>query len=124
MNILPSIQKEDPLPDVASCLPQVVFLPDGYNGHTVAFFAEPVAVEGDAVKLHCAEPGKEYLIAWRCRFAFEAAIKSREGSAEVTLAESGIAGWRGTNDDEYQIYVESARALGWDIKTYDAWLNS
>jgi hypothetical protein len=31
---------------------------------------------------------------------------------------------RGTNDDEYAIYVENARALGWSVKTYDEWLSS
>lgn len=31
---------------------------------------------------------------------------------------------RGTNDDEYQIYVANAEALGWEVKTYDEWLNS
>lgn len=31
---------------------------------------------------------------------------------------------RGTNDQEYEIYVANARALGWPIKTYDEWLNS
>lgn len=31
---------------------------------------------------------------------------------------------RGTNDDEYQIYVQAAESLGWSVKTYDEWLNS
>lgn len=31
---------------------------------------------------------------------------------------------RGTNDQEYQIYVANAGALGWKVKTYDEWLNS
>ena len=31
---------------------------------------------------------------------------------------------RGTNDQEYAIYVECATALGWTVKTYDQWLNS
>ncbi|WP_186140474.1 hypothetical protein [Burkholderia gladioli] len=38
------------------------------------------------------------------------------------------AGWqtraRGTNDQEYQIYVANAEALGWQVKTYDQWLAS
>jgi hypothetical protein len=124
MNIQSVTQQEAPQPDVASRSTRVVFLPDGYNGHTVAHYAEPVAVEANVVKLNCAEPGKEYLIAWRSRLAFEAALVSQVGSAEIALAESAIAGWRGTNDDEYAIYVESATALGWRVKTYDEWLNS
>jgi hypothetical protein len=31
---------------------------------------------------------------------------------------------RGTNGDEYQIYVAAAQSLGWKIKTYDEWINS
>ena len=31
---------------------------------------------------------------------------------------------RGTNDQEYQIYVACAEDLGWDVKTYDEWLAS
>lgn len=31
---------------------------------------------------------------------------------------------RGTNDQEYAIYVEAAKALGWTVKTYDQWLAS
>ena len=31
---------------------------------------------------------------------------------------------RGTNDQEYQIYVACAESLGWKVKTYDEWLNS
>jgi hypothetical protein len=38
------------------------------------------------------------------------------------------AGWqtqqRGTNDAEYQIYVDCATDLGWKIKTYEEWLAS
>jgi len=32
--------------------------------------------------------------------------------------------YRGTNDAEYEIYVAAAESLGWQIKTYDEWLNS
>lgn len=28
---------------------------------------------------------------------------------------------RGTNDAEYQIYVVNAKALGWEVKSYDEW---
>ena len=31
---------------------------------------------------------------------------------------------RGTNDDEYQIYVACAESLGWPVKSYDEWLAS
>lgn len=42
MNIQSVTQQEAPQPDVASRSTRVVFLPDGYNGHTVAHYAEPV----------------------------------------------------------------------------------
>lgn len=31
---------------------------------------------------------------------------------------------RGSNDNEYQIYVAAAESLGWTVKTYDEWLKS
>ena len=31
---------------------------------------------------------------------------------------------RGDNDSEYQIYVAAAESLGWEVKSYDEWLNS
>jgi hypothetical protein len=31
---------------------------------------------------------------------------------------------RGSNDQEYQIYVANAESLGWKVKTYDEWLAS
>ena len=31
---------------------------------------------------------------------------------------------RGTNDQEYQIYLAAAESLGWNIKTYEEWLSS
>lgn len=31
---------------------------------------------------------------------------------------------RGTNDAEYEIYKSCAESLGWEVKTYEEWLNS
>ena len=31
---------------------------------------------------------------------------------------------RGTLEDEYEIYREQAEELGWDVKTFDEWLES
>ncbi|MEO2054720.1 MAG: hypothetical protein ABGX83_05415 [Nitrospira sp.] len=42
----------------------------------------------------------------------------------MTREEDCQTKYRGTNDDEYQIYVASAEALGWDVKSYDDWLGS
>ncbi len=44
---------------------QTVVVPDGYNGHTVLMYADPIEEWADGtVKLRCALPGKEYLIRW------------------------------------------------------------
>lgn len=43
---------------------ETITLPAGYNGDTMPFFAEPIVVDGELVKLRCAEPGKEFLIRW------------------------------------------------------------
>ncbi len=31
---------------------------------------------------------------------------------------------RGTNQQEYEIYVAAAKSLGWRIKSYDEWMKS
>ncbi|HEP6430584.1 TPA: hypothetical protein VDB83_004907 [Burkholderia cenocepacia] len=56
----------------------IVTLPDGYNGHTMRFGADPIEINGETVKLRCAEPGKEYMIAWRSADALRDAIESQE----------------------------------------------
>jgi hypothetical protein len=45
-------------------LDDTVVLPDGHNGHTKKFFRFPIEVDGDLVKLRCAEPGEAHLIRW------------------------------------------------------------
>jgi hypothetical protein len=43
---------------------RTVRLPDGYNGRTALFFADPIERQSDTVKLQCAEAGKQHLIRW------------------------------------------------------------
>lgn len=31
---------------------------------------------------------------------------------------------RGTHDDEYEIYRHAAEELGWEVKTFEEWMNS
>ena len=31
---------------------------------------------------------------------------------------------RGSNEQEYEIYVAAAERLNWDVKTFDEWLNT
>ncbi len=45
--------------------PKTILLPDGYSGHKRLFFAEPIAQDGELVKLRCAESGKQYMTAWK-----------------------------------------------------------
>lgn len=35
-----------------------------------------------------------------------------------------VTATRGTNDSEYQIYVANMQSLGWQVKTFDEWLDS
>lgn len=43
---------------------KIIELPDGFNGATMAFYADPIEVDGEMVKLQCALPGKGHLIRW------------------------------------------------------------
>lgn len=52
---------------------KTITLPDGFNGHTVTYFAEPVFIGNSIVKLRRADPGKEYMISWKHRSTWEAA---------------------------------------------------
>ncbi|CAE6966604.1 hypothetical protein R70199_07760 [Paraburkholderia domus] len=65
---------------------RVVNLADGYNGHTIAFFVDPVEVGGETIKLRCAVPGKEYMTAWRAMAEVKAALTSQGGDPNLTQA--------------------------------------
>lgn len=43
---------------------KIIELPDGFNGSTMAFYADPIEVDGELVKLQCALDGKRHLIRW------------------------------------------------------------
>jgi hypothetical protein len=51
-----------------------VTLPDGYNGDTEIFYADPIAVDGSLVKLQCANPDKSYMTRWALRDDIRPAI--------------------------------------------------
>ena len=40
---------------------KIITLPDGYNGHTMRFYAKPIAIEVNLIRLQCAEVGKEWM---------------------------------------------------------------
>lgn len=42
----------------------IIQLADGFNGSTLNFDSFPLQIDGDCVKLACAERGKEYMIKW------------------------------------------------------------
>lgn len=43
---------------------KTIQLPDGYNGSTLPFYAEPIETDGQLVKLQCAAKGLEYMHRW------------------------------------------------------------
>lgn len=44
---------------------EIIELPDGFNGHTMKFYRNPVEIWADGtMKLKCAEPGKEFIFCW------------------------------------------------------------
>ncbi len=50
--------------------------------------------------------------------------KQQADAALVKQAYNFNTKLRGSHENEYAIYVENATALGWNVKTYDQWLNS
>lgn len=56
---------------------EVITLPDGYNGHTKRFYAQPIERDGGTVKLQCAEPGMHYCIRWATVEQVELARKAQ-----------------------------------------------
>ena len=52
-------------------------LADGYNGHTALFDDNAISVDGDLVQLRCAEPGKEYMTAWKHKDEVAQAIEDQ-----------------------------------------------
>jgi hypothetical protein len=42
----------------------ILELPDGFNGHTIKCYSNPIEVDGNTVKLQCAEEEKEYMFKW------------------------------------------------------------
>ncbi len=61
---------------------KTVTLPDGYNGHTLLFFAEPVVEWPDGtVRVQCAETGKEYMARWIDRAELDKAVEAQSQPA-------------------------------------------
>lgn len=42
----------------------IITLPDGYNGGSARFYAEPLERDGGLLKLACATPGMKGCIRW------------------------------------------------------------
>ena len=51
-------------------------------------------------------------------------IQMENQSNLLTPADTWQTPLRGDNDSEYQIYVAAAQDLGWEVKSYNEWLNS
>jgi len=56
---------------------RIINLPDGYNGHTVPYFATPIQEGKSIVWLRCAVPGKEYMKRWAHRETWEKALQEK-----------------------------------------------
>jgi len=52
-------------PAITTHSDKIIVLEDGYDGRKCTFFYEPIERDGDLVRLRCAEPGNEYMTAWR-----------------------------------------------------------
>lgn len=50
--------------------------------------------------------------------------RSIANGAPVYIEQTTQTKLRGTNSQEYEIYVSCAESLGWSVKTYDEWINS
>ncbi len=57
---------------------ETAVLPDGYNGHTVRLYTEPLEINGDSIKLACAEDGREHMIRWARKSDVEKALKEQQ----------------------------------------------
>jgi len=53
-------------------------LPDGYNGHTIRFYSEPLEEHARCVKLQVSVIGKEYMTAWRDKIEWQKAVTREE----------------------------------------------
>ncbi|MBR8427286.1 hypothetical protein [Burkholderia cenocepacia] len=79
----------------------IVTLADGYNGHTVRFDANPLEIDGELVKLRCAESGKEHMTAWRSADDLRAAIEAQPEARNArrdwirAVARNVLAGYAG-----------------------------
>lgn len=52
-----------------------ITLPDGYNGHRAKFYIEPLEVDGNLLKLRCAEEDQEYMFRWCRKEDYNRALK-------------------------------------------------
>ena len=51
-----------------------IYLADGYNGHKLRFYAQPVSQDVGAVCVRCAEHGMAYMLKWCSRKDWQNAI--------------------------------------------------
>ncbi len=78
--------------------PKTILIPDGYSGDTVRVCCTPLerrrgSVHGNtiimgSVKLHVAEPGREYLIAWISEDEWLRRCRGYRGDYTETITES------------------------------------
>jgi hypothetical protein len=95
----------------------VVTLTDGYNGHTAAFFfVDPVEVDGETVKLRCADPDKTYMSAWRSMSEVKTALASQDEDRKLVPTPDVVhSGWLANLKEGDQVEVPYSLAKE-DIK--------
>lgn len=97
-------------------MPLIVRLQDGLNESTRLFYADPIEVEGDLVKLKCADPGEEYLIKWGRRSEVDLALSQQQAdiaSRKLTSSFVDGANFRGATRNLEAEVSALLREAGW-----------
>jgi hypothetical protein len=66
-----------------------ILLDDGFNGSKALFNTIPVAIDGNLLKLRCAEPGKEYMTAWKHKDEVAQAIQEQTSTHKPNQLTAG-----------------------------------
>ncbi len=88
-------------------LPEMVILPDGFNGHAGRFYSNPAEIDGDLVKLSCAEPGREHMFTWRDWSTVQEAMVAQGRCDRAQDATNALGLGRPDGQDYDGSYVQS-----------------
>jgi hypothetical protein len=54
---------------------KTIVVSDGFNGHTISCFINPIDQDETSLKLRVAEPGKEYMFKWVNKHKYNKTVK-------------------------------------------------